>query len=147
VTITAQGANPADGHGITRDAAVQIIFWLGVLMVLVFGVLAIGLSVRKKLLGDGPTTDEADTFTLSDLRRLHNEGKLTDDEYERAKDQDRRSDRNPDEEARNEPAAEVHLFRRRARRFLGHAFFAFHRFSGFLCRRFALGLCLGRGAA
>ena len=62
----------------------SIVFWSLVLIVAIvamFGALAV---YRKWLNNDDPTTS-GPAFTLSDLRKLHKEGKMTTEEYEKAK--------------------------------------------------------------
>ena len=74
-TLLAQSAERSTGG---------IVFWSAVLiiaMVAMFGALAV---YRKWMATDDtPTTGPA--FTLSDLRKLHKEGKMTTEEYEKAK--------------------------------------------------------------
>jgi len=63
---------------------VSILIWSGVLIVVVLVLFFIVNALRKSLWGDN--AGEADTpFTLDDLRRLHREGRITDDEYEKAR--------------------------------------------------------------
>jgi hypothetical protein len=64
----------------------QTLLWLGILAmaVLVGGII---LMVLRKRLDQSETGPETPPFTLSDLRRLHREGQLSDAEYERAKQQ------------------------------------------------------------
>jgi len=62
----------------------DVIIWAGILMVvlLVFG--AIWMVVRAKVRTD--ETNETDSmFSLGSLRRMHREGQLTDEEFEKAK--------------------------------------------------------------
>ncbi len=59
--------------------------WTGVLaVVIVIGCMAL-LHLRRRLLG--VTDDTADGMTLEDLRRLHTQGRLSDEEFARLKDQ------------------------------------------------------------
>ncbi len=64
----------------------EIVMWLGVLggAVIVLGVVLMGL---RKRLRDTPPQARDLPFTLSDLRRMHREGRLTDAEFDRAKHQ------------------------------------------------------------
>lgn len=67
-----------------QDASAQILWILGIVLVLgiVLGVVA--WIIRKVVMGsDGDA--EAPGLTLSDLRRMHHEGQMTDEEFEAAK--------------------------------------------------------------
>lgn len=60
-----------------------LFIWLIVLVVLLLGAGVGVVWVRRRL---SPHEDfHGEGFTLGDLRRLHKEGKLSDDEFERAK--------------------------------------------------------------
>jgi len=65
------------------QATLDILFWCGVLIAAIVIVGIVAMVVRRIVLG-GRVLDQ-ETFTLSDLRQLHCEGKLTDQEFERAK--------------------------------------------------------------
>src|SRR5215217_4756770 len=60
-----------------------IFFWALVLVVFVFGLFGVVILYRKWMNRDDTTSGPG--FTLSDFRRLHKEGKMTDAEYEKAK--------------------------------------------------------------
>jgi hypothetical protein len=61
------------------------IIWSAILLAILV-VLFFAIKVyRKWMTADDSTTSTG--FTLSDLRRLHKEGKMTDEEFERAKTQ------------------------------------------------------------
>jgi hypothetical protein len=63
-----------------------VIGWSLVLILLVIGGAAGVMWLRRWLKEDDlPTTTGGIGFTLSDLRQLHREGKMTDEEYERAR--------------------------------------------------------------
>lgn len=64
----------------------QTLLWLGILGL---GVIVGGfvLMVLRKRLHDTHSRPGDPPFTLSDLRRLHRSGQLSDEEYERAKQQ------------------------------------------------------------
>ena len=63
------------------DAGVFI--WSVVLIVIVIALFAVVVWVRRRL---SPNEDfHGEGFTLGDLRRLHQAGKLSTDEYEKAK--------------------------------------------------------------
>jgi hypothetical protein len=77
------GPAPIGLLGQSSDASASVYVWaivlIGVVAVL-FGAIAWArkrLSPNEEFHGEG--------FTLSDLRRMHKEGKLSDDEFERAK--------------------------------------------------------------
>ncbi|HEX5241819.1 MAG TPA: SHOCT domain-containing protein [Tepidisphaeraceae bacterium] len=61
----------------------SIIFWgIVIVLIIVVGLLVV-LYVKRMLLSDDATTHPA--FTLSDLRQMHKSGKMTAEEFERAK--------------------------------------------------------------
>jgi hypothetical protein len=63
-----------------------VIGWSLVLILLIIGGAAGVMWLRRWLKEeDVPTTSGGIGFTLSDLRQLHHEGKMTDEEYERAR--------------------------------------------------------------
>ena len=64
-------------------SVVQMVIALGV-VVIIAGVLLAGLSVVRRRMREGATFAARD-FSLGDLRTLHREGKLSDEEFERAK--------------------------------------------------------------
>ena len=45
----------------------------------------VGLAVRRKMIGTDHS-GEPEAFTISDLRRMHRQGHLTDEEFESVKD-------------------------------------------------------------
>jgi hypothetical protein len=65
------------------DSAISIWLWSMVLLVLVIVAFALVAWARRRMLADKGSS--ASGFTLGELRRLHREGTLTDQEYERAK--------------------------------------------------------------
>jgi len=78
----------AAGTATAREAMWRTLAWAGVLLaaVLVMAVV-IGLS-RSKGKNDAELADDQENpagFSLDDLRRLHRAGKLTDEEFARAK--------------------------------------------------------------
>lgn len=61
----------------------RIILWSAVLIGLAIGGFALAAWARRRLQG---TDDKpAEGFSLADLRRLHKEGRITTEEYERAR--------------------------------------------------------------
>ena len=68
----------------TGSPGTAIALGLGVILVLALLGAAIALIVRKRM-SAGDVGPASAGFTLSDLRRLHREGDLSDDEYQRAK--------------------------------------------------------------
>src|SRR5262249_20708611 len=70
---------------LAQSASGDAIFWTVVLLVIVIIASAGVMFLRKKL---SPNEDfRSEGFTLADLRRLHKEGKLSDQEFEVAKHQ------------------------------------------------------------
>lgn len=62
----------------------QIILWSAILILTILGLFVL-LSVYRKWMTSSESTSGGPGFTLSDLRRLHKEGKMTTEEYEKAK--------------------------------------------------------------
>jgi hypothetical protein len=62
----------------------QIILWSAVLILILLGLFVFLSFYRKWMTSSEPTTG-GPAFTLSDLRKLHKEGKMTTEEYEKAK--------------------------------------------------------------
>lgn len=57
--------------------------WMALLIVLVVALFGVVMWLRRRL---SPNEDfHGEGFTLGDLRRLHQSGKLSDDEFEKAK--------------------------------------------------------------
>lgn len=73
------------GQALGQAATSGVFFWGFVLIGLVVAGLVVVLVVRRKMSeeGDGPTGGGG--FTLADLRDMHASGKMTSDEFERAK--------------------------------------------------------------
>src|SRR3954451_23224449 len=68
---------------LVAQADSSVFFWSFALIVFVVLMFLATIWARKRL---SPNEDfHGEGFTLSDLRRMHKEGKLTDDEFERAK--------------------------------------------------------------
>ena len=65
------------------QATLDILFWCGVLIAAIVIVGIVAMVVRRIVLGGRVL--EQEIFTLSDLRQLHREGQLTDQEFKRAK--------------------------------------------------------------
>src|SRR5438132_1508928 len=61
----------------------SVFVWCIVLTILVIGGIILVVWIRRKLSPDENFHGEG--FSIGDLRRLHKEGKLSDEEYERAK--------------------------------------------------------------
>ena len=55
------------------------------LVIVAVGVLVAVLIVARRLLGRGKRFDLDEGFTIGDLRRLHRDGQITEDEFNRAK--------------------------------------------------------------
>lgn len=61
-----------------------LLMWIGVLIVVVLLGFMVVLTLRKRLMDDGAS--QADSpFMLADLRRMHHQGDLSDEQYERAR--------------------------------------------------------------
>jgi len=69
----------------TSAAFAKIVFWASLLAVLVVVMVVAALFVRRRVLGQDDTTPDYGTFTMADLRQLRDEGKLSETEYERAR--------------------------------------------------------------
>jgi hypothetical protein len=75
----------AQARPLTPSGAASIIFWSAVLIALV--VVAFLAYVQfKRWMSDSAPTSSSPGFTLSDLRQMHREGKMTDEEYQQARD-------------------------------------------------------------
>ncbi len=66
-------------------ASVQIMMWIGVILLAAVFLGVVGYILRRRLLSEDDDPAAAEPFTLSDLRRLHREGQLSDEEFERAR--------------------------------------------------------------
>ena len=69
------------------DAVTGVFKWIAVLLVVVVVLIVIALWLRRRF--SDASEDEmmlsSTAFTLSDLRRMHAEGKMSDEEFEAAK--------------------------------------------------------------
>lgn len=82
LTLSATTLRPLLAQG-ASDAAPSALFWSVVLLVFVVVAMGVLVWIRKRM---SPNEDfHGEGFTLSDLRRLHKAGQLTDEEFERAK--------------------------------------------------------------
>ncbi len=70
-----------------RPPTVDIMFWLGVLLIICIVGFVFVTWLKKRLDAEQVESSGSvmDSFGLSDLRRLHREGELTDEEFERAR--------------------------------------------------------------
>ncbi len=66
------------------NQTLDILFWLAVIVVASVVTIVVGLAVRRKMIGTDHS-GEPEAFTISDLRRMHRQGHLTDEEFERGK--------------------------------------------------------------
>jgi hypothetical protein len=69
------------------DATIRMAYMIGILLVIAVIGFAVASWVRKRMndaMHDPGMTSPAD-FTLSDLRKMHASGQITDEEFERAK--------------------------------------------------------------
>lgn len=68
---------------VTQESARAIWFWLLVIVIAAAAVVVLAMILRRKLLGGEETPDQP--FTLGELRRLKAEGKITEEEFTRAR--------------------------------------------------------------
>ena len=61
------------------------LLWSAVIIGLCLAMFFLVSVVRKKLRDDGEASGTSTGFTLADLRDLHRSGKMTDEEFEKAK--------------------------------------------------------------
>ena len=66
------------------SSAGDILIALGILAVLSVVVVIIGTAVHRKLKHDCPDDDKLPPFGLHQLRQMHEQGQLTQEEYDRA---------------------------------------------------------------
>ena len=62
-----------------------VFFWSFILILLIIAGAAAVMRLRRWLKEDDAPTSSGIGFTLSDLRQLHKQGKMTDEEFERAR--------------------------------------------------------------
>jgi hypothetical protein len=62
-----------------------IIVWSMILICLIIAGMAITLQVKKKVTETGTTSDGGGGFSLSDLRQMVKDGRLTPEEFEKAR--------------------------------------------------------------
>ena len=74
-----------DGTGSGGPANYVAMFTMILVLLIVFALLIGLLGLVRKRLHGGSLTHQPRDFTLSDLRALHREGKISNDEFERAK--------------------------------------------------------------
>lgn len=75
----------AQGAGQSSTATGPLLLWLGVLIVLVFGAGIAVMLIRKRLLSSHESRAEMAGSLFEQLRRMHAEGELSDEEYDRAR--------------------------------------------------------------
>lgn len=74
---------PSSPLNLAQSNGSSVFIWVVVLIVLVIGLFGIVMWLRRRL---SPNEDfHGEGFTLGDLRRLHQSGKLSDEEFDRAK--------------------------------------------------------------
>ncbi len=84
MTVTAL-TNLAQGSSV-QQAQSDILWWLGVIVVAAVALALIALAIRKAVNRASQTPMGGGVgFTISDLRRMHEQGELTDEEFENAK--------------------------------------------------------------
>ena len=67
---------------LTADTQREIFFYLCLIVIAAVALAIVALLMRRMLLRH---QDTGESFTLADLRRLHEQGQLSDDEYEAAR--------------------------------------------------------------
>lgn len=72
--ITTLAVNP--------DTSRSIFFYLGLIVALAVVLVGVALAVRRRVIGEDYTPE---SFTLSDLRQMHADGELSDEEFESAR--------------------------------------------------------------
>jgi len=81
-----QGTAPLLGQSArAAKAANDIWFYLAVLVVASIVIVAVGLVLRKMLSGPVEAAQGEAVFSLSELRKMHREGMLTDEEFQAAR--------------------------------------------------------------
>lgn len=66
------------------ESSIASVFVTSLMLIVLVVLLCVGVMwIRRQIKTDD--TGGADGFTLSDLRKLHKSGQMTDDEYEKAK--------------------------------------------------------------
>jgi len=91
----------------TTDSTISILIWSGVLIVVVIVLFFLVNAIRKAMLDDEPA-DAGPSFTLDDLRRRHAAGRISDEEFDKARSQIIRLVRGASGEAGPETAADAH---------------------------------------
>src|SRR6478735_8550552 len=73
-------------HVLAQDAGYgSAILWSAIIIGLCLAMFFVLSAVRKKLRDDADASGPSTGFTLADLRELHRNGKMTDEEFEKAK--------------------------------------------------------------
>ena len=78
--LLAQATKPAP-----KSTTMDIMFWLMWLVVGAGALIVLGVIARKIIKGPPDERNTGIAFSISDLRRMHREGQLSDEEFERAK--------------------------------------------------------------
>ena len=66
-------------------AAGRVVFWCGVLLIAAAGLALAAWWLRRRLIADDDAEPLPMGFSLSDLRKMHERGELSDEEFEHAK--------------------------------------------------------------
>jgi hypothetical protein len=72
-------------HALAQSGVGGVFFWSFILIILIIAGAAAVMRLRRWLKEDEPPSSAGIGFTLSDLRQLHKQGKMTDEEFERAR--------------------------------------------------------------
>ncbi len=85
-TPRATGASPtALAQAQLPQASVDVLFWSGVLLLAVVALFVFALVLRRHLAAGSVGEQGHDTFALSDLRRMRDQGLMTEEEFQRAR--------------------------------------------------------------
>lgn len=66
-----------------NQPVIEVLVWIGVLIVAAAALGVVVVAIKKRY--DASPGESAETFDLGALRRLHREGRISDEEFERAK--------------------------------------------------------------
>lgn len=73
------------GSSPTNQAILDILFYLAIIIVIAAALVALGVWLSRKLREENQTRTPETGFTLADLKRMHREGRINDEEFERAR--------------------------------------------------------------
>ena len=82
---TAHVPLPFLGQVRTVEASTEILKWLAVIVVAAIVVIVVAVIARRILMGEDEDQSGTPGFTLGDLRKMHERGELSDEEYDTAR--------------------------------------------------------------